>query len=95
MKQEDKRCRICGEKEEKVEHVLYECVETRSIRQNLFDEEGKKLEQMKEIAESRKQKRCRETKGKRRQGRKTSRHKEDRYKERNKIKGQCKKENKD
>lgn len=55
MKQEDKMCRICGEKEEKVEHVIYECVETISIRQNLFDEERKGLEQMKEIVERRKE----------------------------------------
>ncbi|KAL2733134.1 hypothetical protein V1478_004169 [Vespula squamosa] len=32
MKQEDKRHRICGEKEKKIEHVLYECAETRSTR---------------------------------------------------------------
>lgn len=38
-----------------MEHVIYECVETKSVRQNLFDEERKGLEQMKETVERRKE----------------------------------------
>lgn len=54
MELEDRMCRIRGEKEEKVEHVLYEYLETigvrdRLVRQNLFDKEGKGIGQMKEL----------------------------------------------
>ncbi|KMQ82603.1 hypothetical protein RF55_22419 [Lasius niger] len=53
MERKDRMCRVCGEKEEKAEHVLYECVETIRVGQNLFDEKGKGLEQMKKITERR------------------------------------------
>lgn len=53
MKQEEMQ--DMRRKKEKVEHVIYECVETKSVRQNLFDEERKGLEQMKETVERRKE----------------------------------------
>lgn len=53
MDLEKRMCRIRGEKEKKMDRVLYECLETMEVRQNIF-EKGKGLEQIKEIVIKRK-----------------------------------------
>lgn len=56
MKEEDRLCRVCREKEESMEHIFYECRETAGGNQMILNEEGKGVEQMRRILEKRKEK---------------------------------------
>jgi len=56
--EEDRKCRICGEEEENLAHILKECETTKSETtfEDFIGEEGKGLDRMKEIERARQRK---------------------------------------
>lgn len=55
LESEDRLYRVCGEKKEKAKHVMYECVETIRVNQDIFDERRKGVERMKKILEKKRE----------------------------------------
>jgi len=56
--EEERKCRICGEEDETIEHVLERCVTKRGMRkEDLLNGEGKGLDAIREIERSREAKR--------------------------------------
>ena len=49
IEKENRKCRLCGEKDETVKHIEEECKETKKEGKKLLDETGKNLAWMMEI----------------------------------------------